>query len=231
MYLDAFEIDRYEVTNIQYSRFLAATGRDVPFHWRGGAFPRGQADYPVVGISWEDANAYCVWAGKRLPTEAEWEKACRGADGRQYPWGDDWNPQYANVGMTNRASPSTGQPGSPTAWAHAPGLILVTPAADGLGLRPVGSYPEGASPYGVLDLVGNASEWVFDWYNWGDYSEPAHTQPGEPGTSLEPLRARQPLARPRRYAGGDSGLEPLFRPQFRPCHLRPPQRVPLCAFG
>lgn len=169
VYLDAFTVDRYEVTNIQYSRFLESTGRKAPSYWVGGVFPEGQADYPVIGIRWGDANAYCEWADKRLPTEAEWEKACRGTDGRQYPWGNDWDSERANVGM-NQDAFSMGQPGSPTAMAYAWELLLSTPSANGLGLRPVGSYPDGASPYGVLDMTGNASEWVVDWYNWTDYS-------------------------------------------------------------
>ena len=103
VYLDAFELDRYEVANAQYRRFLQATGRTPPPYWDGDAYPVGQADYPVVGVSWDDADAYCTWAGKRLPTEAEWEKACRGTDGRTYPWGDLWEPHRANVDLSDRA--------------------------------------------------------------------------------------------------------------------------------
>jgi formylglycine-generating enzyme required for sulfatase activity len=99
-YLDAFAIDRYEVTNIQYGRFLSATGKRAPSYWSDGQYPAGRADYPVVGIGWEDASAYCAWAGKRLPREAEWEKACRGPDGNLYPWGNQWDARLANMDHT-----------------------------------------------------------------------------------------------------------------------------------
>jgi formylglycine-generating enzyme required for sulfatase activity len=172
VYLDAYELDRYEVTNAQYRRFLLATGARSPRHWNGAVYPAGQADYPVVGVRWDDADAYCRWAGKRLPTEAEWEKACRGVESRVYPWGQAWEPKRANVdaagwdfgGATHDAT-------SPTVWDAAWARLLLPPGSPGPTLRPVGSYPGGASPYGILDLAGNASEWVADWYNWADYAE------------------------------------------------------------
>ncbi|NIQ57793.1 MAG: SUMF1/EgtB/PvdO family nonheme iron enzyme, partial [Gemmatimonadetes bacterium] len=99
VYLDGFEIDRYEVTNVQYWRFVQATGREPPPYWPGDDYPPGQADVPVVGVTWEGADAYCAWVGRRLPTEAEWEKACRSTDGRTYPWGEEWDPLRANVGL------------------------------------------------------------------------------------------------------------------------------------
>ena len=171
VYLDAFEIDRYEVTNVQYQRSLKATGRKTPPYWFGDEYPPGQANYPVVGVSWIDAEAYCAWIGKRLPTEAEWEKACRGTDGRVYPWGDTWDSNLANVDVFVDLSRPVGQtgPGS-RAWDDAWVLLQATSAdSGGPGLRPVGSYLDGASPYGVVDLVGSASEWVSDWYNWDGY--------------------------------------------------------------
>jgi formylglycine-generating enzyme required for sulfatase activity len=100
VYLDAFEIDRYEVTDAQYRRFLQTTAQAPPPHWQNGLYPPGRADYPVVGVSWTEADAYCRWAGKRLPTEAEWEKACRGADARIYPWGDARDQRRLNVDLT-----------------------------------------------------------------------------------------------------------------------------------
>ena len=97
--LEAFYIDRTEVTQQQYSTFVGATGREDPFvdrdwaslyNWAQGEYPEGLGDHPVVLVSYDDAKAYCQWAGKSLPTEAEWEKAARGTDGRRYPWGDEW---------------------------------------------------------------------------------------------------------------------------------------------
>jgi len=133
--LPAFYIDRYEITNADYGRFVRATRYRTPRHWEGENIPAGQERYPVTNVSWYDVQEYCQWAGKRLPSEAEWEKAARGSQGREFPWGETFNPTKANVG------------------------------ADGIpGLMPVGSFKEGLSPYGVADLAGNAWEWVEDWY-------------------------------------------------------------------
>jgi formylglycine-generating enzyme len=163
VYLDAFEIDRYEVANAQYQRFVEATGRKPPLYWNGNHFLAGQADIPVVGIGWQDADAYCEWAGKRLPTEAEWEKACRGADGRRYPWGDEWHPNRLNTWFILEDLDTN-------IWDVAWSFLQTGQIDPGMpGLRPVGTFLEGASPYGVMDLAGNASEWVWDWYNWSGY--------------------------------------------------------------
>ena len=181
VYMDAFELDRYEVTNAQYCRFLQVTRREPPPYWSANEYPLGQGDYPVAGVSWPDADAYCVWAGKRLPTEAEWEKACRGTDGRFYPWGNDWTWQRANLDVPSYASRSV----DPVESGHNQWDIAWTLLRTSSGisrLQAVGSYPEGASPYGIMDLVGNVSEWVADWYNWGGYWDwparnPQGTQP------------------------------------------------------
>ncbi len=141
VHLDAFYIDKFEVTLARYATFLKATGNmQPPDGWPGDA---AEKELPVVGVGWDDADAYCRWAGKRLPTESEWEKAARGGDQRRYPWGND--------------EPTT---------AHAAAMKSADGAYAG-GLAPVGSHPAGASNRGVHDLAGNASEWVADWFAEG----------------------------------------------------------------
>jgi formylglycine-generating enzyme required for sulfatase activity len=133
VYLEAFFIDQYEVTDAQYQKFIEATRHPPPPYWRDGQSPSEQGDHPVM-VGWADAEAYCRWAGKRLPAEAEWEKAARGTNGRRYPWGDEFDPAKANVGETQPAQVK------------------------------VGSYPTGKSPYRAYDMVGNVWEWTADWY-------------------------------------------------------------------
>ena len=123
--LPAFYIDKYEVTNALFKKFATATGRESD--------DRTGPNHPVTRIDWSGADAYCKWAGKRLPTNAEWEKAARGTDGRIYPWGNQWDPARAN-------------------WKE----------AGTKGPVPVGSYPGGISSYGVHDMAGNVEEWVAD---------------------------------------------------------------------
>ncbi len=135
--LKGFYIDRYEVTQGKYLNFIRATGHRPPAHWRNGEYKVGTADHPVSFVDWYDANDYCRWLGKRLPTEAQWEKAARGTDGRSYPWGMHFEVKKAHL----------------------------SPASDvAMALTSVGTYPEGASPYGVFDLVGNVWEWTDSWY-------------------------------------------------------------------
>jgi formylglycine-generating enzyme required for sulfatase activity/ribosomal protein L40E len=139
--LPAFYIDRSEVTNAAYLKFVEATGHKPPTNWNGSSIPAGHANFPVTGVTWQDATAYAQWAGKRLPTEAEWEAAARGADGRIYPWGNDWRAGAANIGQkSDKPSPEQ------------------YPA----GLKEVGQFPQGASPAGAVDMIGNAWEWVAD---------------------------------------------------------------------
>ena len=139
--LPAFFIDRTEVTNAAYKKFVGATGHKAPSNWTGGNSPDRRDNFPVTGVTWQDAADYAAWAGKRLPTEAEWEAAARGADGRIYPWGNLWRSGLANIGLT---------PDKPTAEQY--------PQA----LREVGGYPQSASPVGAMDMIGNAWEWVAD---------------------------------------------------------------------
>ena len=169
IYLDSYEIDRYEVANAQYQRFLRMTGSGLFRNWLSPGFKTEQSDWPVTGVSWLEAAAYCDWAGKRLPSEAEWEKACSGPDGRIYPWGDEWEPEKANTGIQSSAY---WPPTLEAIWS-----LLEIPPGDSDAPRPspVGSYLRGASGYGVLDMVGNASEWVQDWYSWEGYHDlPEH---------------------------------------------------------
>lgn len=134
--LPAFYIDRYPVTNRQYAAFVQATGQAPPPHWGGQQPPAELLDHPVVYVNRADAQAYCRWAGKRLPTEAEWEKAARGTDGRLFPWGDEFDPRHCHF-----------DPGGP----HPP-----------TGTAPVTAHPDGASPFGVRDMAGNVLEWCDD---------------------------------------------------------------------
>jgi formylglycine-generating enzyme required for sulfatase activity len=142
--LKAFAIDRTEVTRADYARCVAARRcKPVPPELRGPA--DADPKLPVTGVSWNDAQAFCRFARGRLPTEAEWEKAARGTDGREYPWGAEAACDRANWGNFEGEGPCAGtNPGAPV---------------------PVGHYPTGASPYGVLDLGGNVWEWVADKYD------------------------------------------------------------------
>ena len=130
--LPEFWIDKTPVTNAEYARFVTATDHRPPEHWKSKTSPKKIADHPVVRVSWHDAVAYAKWAGKRLPTEEEWEKAARGTDGQEYPWGNQQpTPELCNFEMKE--------------W----------------GTTAVGRYsPQGDSPYGCVDMAGNVWEWT-----------------------------------------------------------------------
>jgi formylglycine-generating enzyme required for sulfatase activity len=147
--LDAFWVDKTEVTNDQYRKCVEAGDCEEPTCWDNGDL--NAPDQPVVCVTWDDAQAYAAWAGGRLPTEAEWEKAARGTDGRFYPWGEDV-PDCED--------------------ANFKGCLGRTAS--------VGSYPGGASPYGALDMAGNAWEWVADWYDEAYYSNAQTDNPQGP---------------------------------------------------
>jgi formylglycine-generating enzyme required for sulfatase activity len=102
VWLDAYQMDVHEVTNTEYAAFLKATHHRVPYHWLHGEIPAGEENFPVFNVEWEDANQYCHWQGKRLPTEAEWERAARsGLEGASYPWGDKADPKMARYNQTH----------------------------------------------------------------------------------------------------------------------------------
>ncbi|OAI49614.1 hypothetical protein AYO44_06315 [Planctomycetaceae bacterium SCGC AG-212-F19] len=152
VHLSAYWIDVHPVTNRRFQRFIEAGGYDQPQHWstEGWLWKEEQEvrapaqwstsgwdgpDQPAAGVSWYEADAYARWAGRRLPTDAEWEKAARGTDGRRYPWGDDW-PTHRHGNFDSVVSRTT----------------------------PVGLYPDGVSPYGCHDMAGNVNNWTADWY-------------------------------------------------------------------
>ena len=167
--LDAYYIDRHEVTNKRYKEFLDAAGYPLPRFWDRPAL--NGDDQPVTGVSWQDAQTYCGWAGKRLPTEAEWEKAARGTEGLAYPWGDAWD----SARLRSAASESDRAIADYNEWT-----FWRSESTSGGGPDPVGSYPEGASPYGVLDMAGNVWEWVADWYDPTYYSTALEKNPRGP---------------------------------------------------
>jgi formylglycine-generating enzyme required for sulfatase activity len=206
--LDAYYIDQVPVTNARFERFVKETGYQTTAEWEGGARVWRQQDgtwhclytagatwrapsgpgsvappnHPVVQVSWQDAKAYGHWAGKRLPTEAEWEKAARGAGGRAYPWGEAWDGGRANgdktIGKTS----------------------------------PVGSYPNGVSPYGVEEMAGNVREWVSDWY------EPTYYRRSPTGNPRGPESGERRVVRGGSWYDSPHGLRTSARQAVKPGH-------------
>jgi len=189
--LDGYWIYKREVTVAQYRKFCQATGRDMPeapsWGWKD--------DHPIVNVSWDDATAYAKWAGVALPTEAQWEKAARGTDGRGYPWGNEWdNSKCANSEGNMDLNSST---------------------------KPVGSYASGISPYGVHDMAGNVWEWCSDWYGSSYYANAPKDNPTGPASGEyrvlrggswiinDPTRFR--CAGRDRYGPGDRDVYSGFR--------------------
>jgi formylglycine-generating enzyme len=153
VFLDSFYLDTFEVTNGRFARFVEAIQSEPPWGFADQETPVAHAEQPVRWVNWLEATGYCLWAGKRLPTEAEWEKAARGTEGRIYPWGHD----------------------PPTA-AHA--VFGLKEGAE--TVAPIGNRDHGRSPYGVHDLAGNLYEWVADWYDETFYTTQPTINPRGP---------------------------------------------------
>jgi len=145
VFVKSFYIDKYEVTNAQYKKFIIATGHPAPSGWDNFKYPPGKANNPVLYVSWYDAKAYAKWAGKRLPTEEEWEKAARGTDGRIFPWGNKYDPALTSTAESIMENIEEG-------------ICNVTTGIS------VGTAKGDVSPYGVHDMGGNVREWTDSWF-------------------------------------------------------------------
>ena len=159
IYLDAYWMDEMEITNAMYAKCLEAGKCTHPANYDAFYGIWAYRDYPVVYVNWFQADQYCRWGGRSLPTEAQWEKAARGTDGRRYPWGDQTpNPRLVNFNLTLIGEPV-----------------------------PVFRYPLGASPYGVLNMAGNVREWIADWYDENYYQSSPYANPKGPATGTQRL--------------------------------------------
>lgn len=166
--LNAFYIDQFEVTAGRYQKFIESAKHDLPPTWDDEA-AHAMGDLPAVGMSWMDAAAYCKWAGRRLPTEAEWEKAARGTDGRRYPWGH--MQPFVDIANYNRG-----------VWvSEAITLVPVNSGLEGMSVRH-GLKEGGKSPYGLFHMAGNAAEWVADWYERDFYQKSPDKNPIGPAS-------------------------------------------------
>jgi len=153
VYLRGYWMYRYPVTVAQYRKFCEATNREMPDIYGGWA---SKDDHPMVGVNWEDAADYAEWAGVSLPTEAQWEKAARGTDGRTYPWGNTWDVSMCASSVEAKLEST----------------------------KPVGSYPSGISPYGCMDMSGNVYEWCADWFDPMYYRKAPKKEPPGPSENV-----------------------------------------------
>jgi formylglycine-generating enzyme required for sulfatase activity len=187
VYVETFFMDKYQVSVGQYAKFLDATSQEAPPDWT--TMNRSQHQKrPIVNVDWMDADAYCTWAGKRLPTEAEWEKAARGTDGRTYPWGNEYPTKFfANVSQEN--------------WNNHGALT------------PVGTFENGKSPYGIYDMAGNVWAWVSDWYDPDYYqSSPSQNPTGPPWGESKVIRGGSWGSGPEALRSADREIHsPSFR--------------------
>jgi len=184
VYFDAYHIDKHEVTADQYYQCVKGRGcsadnltkkkktgkeelsESIHCNWR----KPGKENYPMNCVDWSQAQAYCGWAGKRLPTEAEWEKAARGTDGRKFGWGNEWPPP-----------PGSGNIADETAKKKFPEWEIIDGYDDGYATTsPVCTYTNERNPYGLCDMAGNVSEWVKDWYKKEYYGESPSRNPQSP---------------------------------------------------
>lgn len=158
VFLDAYYLDRYEVTGKDFEAYLEAVPKVPPTitGWYGRKVRPDMARRPVFGLTWNRCRNYCAWRGKRLPTEAEWERAARGTENRTYPWGDEPpGPSRSNFGRC---------------------CFIMR----GLALREVGEISQGKTPEGIFDMAGNVAEWVLDWYDKKYYSQSPYKNPRGP---------------------------------------------------
>jgi formylglycine-generating enzyme required for sulfatase activity len=177
VFVSAFWIDQTEITNLMYAKCIKAGSCELPEYTAEGNVPQNtdyfedaaNADHPIVEVDWFEAQSYCEWAGRRLPTEAEWEKAARGTDALEFPWGNEFDSMLANYCDVN----------CPVEYAEE----YLSEFNDGYSYTsPVGSYPDGKSPYGAFDMAGNVWEWIADWYDEEYYSVSPNENPTGPSS-------------------------------------------------